>query len=84
MDDRYLDAFARESEEAITELKHVDETTRTTAVKHVSGNEVIKHDDDIYPVAHLGERFDAPGAAGSDRAVAGDGNIVHILDVVTM
>jgi len=35
-------------------------------------------------VAHLGERFDAPGAAGSDRAVAGDGNIVHILDVVTM
>ncbi|PSQ02116.1 chemotaxis protein CheA [Halobacteriales archaeon QS_5_68_33] len=55
-------------------LKHVDEITRTTEVKHVNGNEVIKHDDDIYPVVHLGERFDAPGAAGSDRAVAGDGS----------
>jgi len=126
-------------------LKNVDEITRTTEVKHVNGNEVIKHNDDIYPVVHLGERFDVPGvhngggtAEGpeadiegngrkedgmlvrireserqvalhcdevnsqeevvvkplegilsgtpglSGTAVLGDGNIVHILDVVTL
>jgi two-component system chemotaxis sensor kinase CheA len=120
-------------------LKNVDEITRTTEVNHINGNEVIKHNDDIYPVIHLGERFEVPGAhnghndgiAGnghkddgmlvrireserqvalhcdevnsqeevvvkplegilsgtpglSGTAVLGDGNIVHILDVVTL
>jgi two-component system chemotaxis sensor kinase CheA len=115
-------------------LKNVDEITRTNQVKRINGNEVIKHDDDIYPVIHLGDVFDVPGVRhngditngeggmlvrirGSERQVAlhcdavnsqeevvvkplegilsgtpglsgtavlGDGNIVHILDVVTL
>jgi two-component system chemotaxis sensor kinase CheA len=120
-------------------LKNVDEITRTTDVKQINGTEVIKHDDDIYPVVHLGERFEVPGAHNGHReeiagnghkddgmlvrireserqvalhcdevnsqeevvvkplegilsgtpglsgtAVLGDGNIVHILDVVTL
>jgi two-component system chemotaxis sensor kinase CheA len=120
-------------------LKNVDEITRTTDVKQINGTEVIKHNDDIYPVVHLGERFEVPGAHNGHRdaitgngqkddgmlvrireserqvalhcnevnsqeevvvkplegilsgtpglsgtAVLGDGNIVHILDVVTL
>jgi len=120
-------------------LKNVDEITRTTDVKQINGREVIKHNDDIYPVVHLGERFEVPGAHNGHRediagnghkddgmlvrireserqvalhcdevnsqeevvvkplegilsgtpglsgtAVLGDGNIVHILDVVTL
>jgi len=120
-------------------LKNVDEITRTTDVKQINGTEVIKHDEDIYPVVHLGERFEVPGAHNGHReeiagnghkddgmlvrireserqvalhcdevnsqeevvvkplegilsgtpglsgtAVLGDGNIVHILDVVTL
>jgi len=120
-------------------LKNVDEITRTTEVNQINGSEVIKHNDEIYPVIHLGERFEVPGAhnghndgiAGnghkedgmlvrireserrvalhcdevnsqeevvvkplegilsgtpglSGTAVLGDGNIVHILDVVTL
>jgi two-component system chemotaxis sensor kinase CheA len=99
----------------------------------VNEQEVIKHNDEIYPVVDLGKRFEVPrratadgGAAGgemlvrireserqvalrcdavnsqeevvvkplegilsgtpglSGTAVLGDGNIVHILDVVTL
>ncbi len=42
-------------------LKNVDEITRTTEVKQINGNDVIKHNDDIYPVIDLAERFDVPG-----------------------
>lgn len=120
-------------------IKNVDEITGTEDVKIVNGREVIKHNDEIYPIIDLGERFDVPGraratdggaqaAAGggggmlvrireSERQIAircdavntqeevvvkplegilsgteglsgtsvlGDGNIVHILDVVTL
>ncbi|MFC7018730.1 MULTISPECIES: chemotaxis protein CheA [Haloarcula] len=109
-------------------IKNVDEITGTGAVKQVNGKEVIKHNDDIYPVIHLADTFDVDGAhangdgmlvrireserqvalhcdavnsqeevvvkplegilsgtAGlSGTAVLGDGNIVHILDVVTL
>ncbi|MFC7249144.1 chemotaxis protein CheA [Halomicroarcula sp. GCM10025324] len=109
-------------------IKNVDEITATNAVKQVNGTEVIKHNDDIYPVIHLDETFDVEGAhtngdgmlvrireserqvalhcdsvnsqeevvvkplegilSGtpglSGTAVLGDGNIVHILDVVTL
>ncbi|MFB6308635.1 MAG: chemotaxis protein CheA [Haloarculaceae archaeon] len=109
-------------------LKNVDEITRSDQIKRVNGREVIKHNDDIYPIIHLGEAFDVdartkngdgmlvrireserqvalhcdsvnsqeevvvkplegilsgtPGLSGT--AVLGDGNIVHILDVVTL
>jgi two-component system chemotaxis sensor kinase CheA len=110
-------------------IKNVDEITRTEEVRLVNGQEVIKHNDEIYPVIHLGDTFDVPGdyaanGAGmlvrireserqvalrcdavnaqeevvvkplegilsgtpglSGTAVLGDGNIVHILDVVTL
>ncbi len=103
-------------------------------MKVVNGQEVIKHNDEIYPIVNLGERFNVPGRAQTDggtaeggnmlirireserqialqcdavnaqeevvvkplegilsgtaglsgTAVLGDGNIVHILDVVTL
>jgi two-component system chemotaxis sensor kinase CheA len=115
-------------------IKNVDEITRTDEVRQVNGQEVIKHNDEIYPIVDLGEAFDVPGRAATDggteeggemlvrirenerqialqcdsvnaqeevvvkplegilsgtpglsgTAVLGDGNIVHILDVVTL
>ncbi len=110
-------------------IKNVDEITRTTEVRQVNNQEVIKHNDEIYPVIHLGQTFDVPGEYASNgdgmlvrireserqvalrcdavnaqeevvvkplegilsgtpglsgTAVLGDGNIVHILDVVTL
>jgi len=112
-------------------IKNVDEITRTDEMKQVNGQEVIKHNDEIYPIVNLGERFDVPGRKATDggagemlvrireserqialrcdavnaqeevvvkplegilsgtpglsgTAVLGDGNIVHILDVVTL
>ncbi|ACV46386.1 MULTISPECIES: chemotaxis protein CheA [Halomicrobium] len=109
-------------------LKNVDEITRADDRKQVNGKDVIKHNDEIYPIIQLGETFDAPGETAngdgmlvrvreserqvalhcdsvnsqeevvvkplegilsgtpglSGTAVLGDGNIVHILDVVTL
>ena len=110
-------------------IKNVDEITRTEAVKQVNGQEVIKHNEAIYPVIPLGDVFEVPGDYAengdgmlvrireserqvalrcdavnaqeevvvkplegllsgtpglSGTAVLGDGNIVHILDVVTL
>ncbi|MFC7132880.1 MULTISPECIES: chemotaxis protein CheA [Salinibaculum] len=124
-------------------IKNVDEITRTEDMKRVNDQQVIKHNDEIYPVIDLGEAFDVPGRAATDgsgedldlenveevddgmlvrireserqvalkcdsvnaqeevvvkplegilsgtpglsgTAVLGDGNIVHILDVVTL
>jgi two-component system chemotaxis sensor kinase CheA len=125
-------------------IKNVDEITRTEQLKKLNGQEVIKHNDEIYPVIDLAEAFNVPGTAAatdgagadvaleeieerdegmlvrireserqvalkchavnaqeevvvkplegilsgtpglSGTAVLGDGNIVHILDVVTL
>jgi two-component system chemotaxis sensor kinase CheA len=114
-------------------IKNVDEITGANETKHVNGQQVIKHNDEIYPIINLAERFEVPDRAatdggeeggqmlvrirGSERQVAlrcdavnaqeevvvkplegilsgtpglsgtavlGDGNIVHILDVVTL
>ncbi len=115
-------------------IKNVDEITGADDIKLVNGQEVIKHNDEIYPIVNLGERFNVPGRAHTDggtteggnmlirireserqialqcdavnaqeevvvkplegilsgtaglsgTAVLGDGNIVHILDVVTL
>jgi two-component system chemotaxis sensor kinase CheA len=109
-------------------IKNVDEITGTEAAKQVNGQEVIKHNDEIYPVIHLDDTFDIEGETAngdgmlvrireserqvalhcdsvnsqeevvvkplegilsgtpglSGTAVLGDGNIVHILDVVTL
>ncbi|MFC7073698.1 chemotaxis protein CheA [Halovenus rubra] len=114
-------------------IKNVDEITSADEMKHVNGQEVIKHNEEIYPVINLGKRFEVPRRATADggveggemlvrireserqvalrcdavnsqeevvvkplegilsgtpglsgTAVLGDGNIVHILDVVTL
>jgi len=109
-------------------IKNVDEITGTEEAKQVNGQEVIKHNDEIYPVIHLDDTFDIDGETAngdgmlvrireserqvalhcdsvnsqeevvvkplegilsgtpglSGTAVLGDGNIVHILDVVTL
>ncbi|MFW5950214.1 MAG: chemotaxis protein CheA [archaeon] len=109
-------------------IKNVDEITAATDARTINGNEVIKHNDEIYPIIDLEEAFDVPGETKngdgmlvrvreserkvalhcdevnsqeevvvkplegilsgtsglSGTAVLGDGNIVHILDVVTL
>ena len=114
-------------------IKNVDEITRTDDIQQVNGREVIKHNEEIYPIVDLGDTFDVSGRAATDggtgggemlvrireserqialrcdavnaqeevvvkplegilsgtpglsgTAVLGDGNIVHILDVVTL
>ncbi|MXR52629.1 chemotaxis protein CheA [Halovenus sp. WSH3] len=114
-------------------IKNVDEITRADEMQQVNGREVIKHNDEIYPIVNLGETFNVPQRAATDggteggdmlvrireserqialrcdavnaqeevvvkplegilsgtpglsgTAVLGDGNIVHILDVVTL
>jgi two-component system chemotaxis sensor kinase CheA len=109
-------------------IKNVDEITSATESRTINGDEVIKHNDEIYPIIHLDDAFEVPGAhtngdgmlvrvreserkvalhcdavnsqeevvvkplegilSGtpglSGTAVLGDGNIVHILDVVTL
>ncbi|MEF8821561.1 MAG: chemotaxis protein CheA [Halovenus sp.] len=115
-------------------IKNVDEITRTDEMKQVNGRNVIKHNNEIYPIVDLGETFNVPRKAETDggtaeagnmlvrireserqialrcdavnaqeevvvkplegilsgtpglsgTAVLGDGNIVHILDVVTL
>ena len=51
-------------------LKNVDEITRTDEVKQINGTEVIKHNDDIYPVIDLAETFDVPGTAATGSVEA--------------
>jgi len=53
-------------------LKNVDEITRTDEVKQINGTEVIKHNDDIYPVIDLAETFDVPGTAAANGGVQAD------------
>ncbi|WP_181684802.1 chemotaxis protein CheA [Halorhabdus salina] len=109
-------------------IKNVDEITAAREARTINGSEVIKHNDEIYPIIHLEEAFDVPGETKngdgmlvrvreserkvalrcdevnsqeevvvkplegilsgtpglSGTAVLGDGNIVHILDVVTL
>jgi len=109
-------------------IKNIDEISQHNDVKIVNGEEVIEHNDEIYPIVDIAEAFDVPdaklngdgmlvrireserqvalrcdavtqqeevvvkplegilsGTPGlSGTAVLGDGNIVHILDVVTL
>ncbi|MFD1587987.1 chemotaxis protein CheA [Halorientalis brevis] len=109
-------------------IKNIDEISQKNDVKIVNGEEVIEHNDEIYPIVKLADAFDVPNAKTngdgmlvrireserqvalqcdavtqqeevvvkplegilsgtpglSGTAVLGDGNIVHILDVVTL
>jgi two-component system chemotaxis sensor kinase CheA len=71
-------------------IKNVDEITRTENMKKINDQEVIKHNDEIYPVIDLGEAFNVPGRATAtdggdgpeleDADVAGDGMLVRIRE----
>ena len=71
-------------------IKNVDEITRTENMKKINDREVIKHNDEIYPVIDLGEAFNVPGRATApdggdgpeleDADVAGDGMLVRIRE----
>ncbi|WP_299266913.1 chemotaxis protein CheA [Halorientalis sp.] len=109
-------------------IKNIDEISQMNGTKVVNGEQVIEHDDDIYPIVDIADAFEVPdaktngdgmlvrireserqvalkcdavtqqeevvvkplegilsGTPGlSGTAVLGDGNIVHILDVVTL
>lgn len=54
-------------------IKNIDEIGRMTGVKTVEGEEVITHDDRVYPVIRLGEALNVPGAK-----LNGDGMLVRI------
>ncbi|WP_436923742.1 ATP-binding protein [Halosimplex amylolyticum] len=64
-------------------LKNVDEITRTSEVKQINGSDVIKHNEDIYPVIDLAERFDVPGAGGQSPAEAGAADSAGAADAAS-
>ncbi len=51
-------------------IKNVDEITRSDEIRHINGRDVIKHDDEIYPVIDLAETFGVPGQAATDGGAA--------------
>jgi two-component system chemotaxis sensor kinase CheA len=108
-------------------VKNIAEVTRAKNISMTTGKEIIKHDDDIYPVLRLSEVLDEPSSANGDgmllrirdekrkvalhcdqvidqeevvvkplegvlsgipglsgTAVLGDGDVVAVLDVVTL
>jgi len=57
-------------------VKHVDEITSADDVTSLEGQAVIRHDDGIYPVVDLAERFNVPRAATNGGTP--DGMLVRI------
>jgi two-component system chemotaxis sensor kinase CheA len=62
-------------------IKNVDEITRTDEMKRVNGQEVIKHNGEIYPVIDLAEAFDVPGTVAGGRAAATDGGDIAVEEI---
>jgi two-component system chemotaxis sensor kinase CheA len=55
-------------------VKNIAEVTRAKDISETNGKEIIKHDDDIYPVLRLSEVLDEPSS------VNGDGMLLRIRD----
>ncbi|QLG28421.1 chemotaxis protein CheA [Halorarum halophilum] len=56
-------------------IKNIAEVSRATGVDVAHGDEVVRHDDDIYPVVRLGEVFaDVRAGGGAASAVADGGS----------
>ena len=55
-------------------VKNIAEVTRAKEISETNGNEIIKHDDDIYPVLRLSDVLDEPSS------VNGDGMLLRIRD----
>ncbi|PSP54432.1 chemotaxis protein CheA [Halobacteriales archaeon QS_1_67_19] len=56
-------------------IKNVDEIRRMEDVQTVEGEEVITHDDTVYPLVRLGDALNVPGATKN-----GDGMLVRIKE----
>jgi len=55
-------------------VKNIAEVTRAKNISMTTGKEIIKHDDDIYPVLRLSDVLDEPSS------VNGDGMLLRIRD----
>ncbi|MFD1640543.1 chemotaxis protein CheA [Halohasta litorea] len=55
-------------------VKNIAEVTRAKKISETNNKEIIKHDDDIYPVLRLSDVLDEPSA------VNGDGMLLRIRD----
>jgi two-component system chemotaxis sensor kinase CheA len=58
-------------------VKNVDEITRMTRTETVDGEEVLTHDDKVYPLIELGEALETPGPHAN-----GDGMLIRVSDDV--
>ncbi len=56
-------------------IKNVDEIRRMGEVQHVEGEEVITHDETVYPLIRLGQALDVPGETRN-----GDGMLVRVKE----
>ncbi|MFC4551447.1 MULTISPECIES: chemotaxis protein CheA [Halorussus] len=56
-------------------IKNVDEIRRMESVKTVEGEEVITHDDTVYPLIRLGDALGVPGETRN-----GDGMLVRVKE----
>lgn len=56
-------------------IKNVDEIRRMGEVKRVEGEEVVTHDETVYPLIRLGEALDVPGETRN-----GDGMLVRVKE----
>ncbi len=54
-------------------IKNVDEIRRMGAVQHIEGEEVVTHDETVYPLIRLGRALDVPGETKN-----GDGMLVRV------
>ncbi|UPV74398.1 chemotaxis protein CheA [Halorussus limi] len=56
-------------------IKNVDEIRRMEDVQTVEGEEVVTHDDTVYPLVRLGDALDVPGETKN-----GDGMLVRVKE----
>ena len=56
-------------------IKNVDEIRRMEEVQTVEGEEVVTHDDTVYPLVRLGDALDVPGETKN-----GDGMLVRVKE----
>ncbi|WP_435074233.1 ATP-binding protein [Halorubrum sp. HHNYT27] len=52
-------------------IKSIAEVARADDVEEVHGDEIVRHEDDLYPVIRLNERLAANGAAAAGTGVGG-------------
>ena len=53
-------------------IRSIAEVARADDVEEVHGDEIVRHEDDLYPVIRLGERLAGGGASTAARSGAGD------------